>query len=102
MITVRAAFYANLVDAIARCSRIDALLPDPASPKASNTGVVVREATKPKKDSESDLATEKQQEFLRQLIHINIEDRDEQERYTSQPSELTKQEASRMSASFRG
>ena len=48
-----------------------------------------------------DLATDKQREFLRQLVHQNIEDEDERERWESQISELTKSEASKAIESFR-
>lgn len=46
-------------------------------------------------------ATEKQRDYLRQLVHQNIEDDDERERWESQISELTKVEASRAIESFR-
>lgn len=48
-----------------------------------------------------ELATEKQREYLRQLVHQNVEDEDERERWESQLSELTKAEASKAIESFR-
>ncbi len=49
----------------------------------------------------SELATEKQREYLSQLISINVSDDDEKERWASQLHELTKQEASKLIEQFR-
>jgi len=46
-------------------------------------------------------ATDKQQEYLRQLIHSNIESEDEREKWESQLNELTKSEASKAIENFK-
>lgn len=48
-----------------------------------------------------ELATDKQREYLRQLIHSNIENEDEREKWESQLSELTKSEASKAIENFK-
>jgi hypothetical protein len=50
---------------------------------------------------ESESATEKQRNYLRQLIGQNVSDEDEREQQLSQVDELTKQEASVMIEAFR-
>lgn len=50
---------------------------------------------------EEEKATDKQREYLRQLIHTNIEDEEERERWESQLSELTKSEASKAIENFK-
>lgn len=67
----------------------------------SNVGIALDEAYKAKGMQESEPATDKQLNYLKQLIQINVSDEEERERWESQLHELTKDEASDAIASFR-
>lgn len=49
----------------------------------------------------SEPATEKQRDYLRQLIYTNVDNDDERERWESQLTELTKSEASKAIENFK-
>lgn len=89
---VNTAFNSAISDSVIRATKVlDTLRNDAGIPDAY--GANTAELSVP--------ATDKQQEYLRQLIQINVEDDAERARRESQLSELTKQEASRMIESFR-
>ncbi len=52
-------------------------------------------------DVEDEPATEKQRDYLRQLIHTNVEDEEEREQLEAQIPEMTKSEASQAIENFR-
>lgn len=92
---VHSAFNSAISDSVIRATRV-------LDTVRTNTGESgIGEAYRAKESEASDPATDKQREYLRQLIQINVEDDTERERRESQLSELTKQEASRMIESFR-
>lgn len=52
-------------------------------------------------EPQDEQATEKQREYLRQLVHMNVEDEGDRETWELQIPELTKAEASKAIESFR-
>jgi hypothetical protein len=95
------AFNGSLVDAIVRSTKIqDMFRPDAIPHPWTNASPVPTSTYKVPDDEESDIATPKQVDYLRQLIQINVGDEDEREGMESQLSELTKSEASDMIKSF--
>lgn len=88
--TIGFAYNASFIDAVVRATKLQDVFrtDDDAHPWAE---VLETE----------DIATPKQIDYLRQLIHLNIDNEDELSRLDSQLSGLTKQEASQMIESFR-
>jgi hypothetical protein len=94
------AFNASLVDAVVRSTKIqDVFRPDATPHPWTDANSTPSDAYKVQ-DTESDIATPKQVDYLRQLIQINVGDEDEREGMESQLGELTKSEASDMIKSF--
>jgi len=99
--TINFAFNAALIDAVVRSTKIlDVFRPDSVPHPWTSTGSAPSSAYKVQ-DEESDIATPKQIEYLRQLIQVNVDEDDEREGMEAQLSELTKSEASKMIESFR-
>ena len=80
------------------CKVLDSLRLDTMDEKTS-TGKMLGEAYRSREGSASENSTEKQRDYLKQLVQINC-DEEERERWLSQIGELTKEEASRAIASF--
>lgn len=94
---VHTAFNSALADAAIRATKV---LGTFLNPEPSRTDTAVGEAYRAKEADVFELATDKQRDYLQQLIQINC-DEEERERRQSQLGELTKSEASRMIESFR-
>ena len=95
---VNLAFGAAFVDAAVRCARVlDTLRHNVNKP---NTNIVIDEEYE-KKESISELATERQKSYLLELISVNVTDEDERNRWESRIDELTKDEASEAIQSFK-
>lgn len=95
------AFNGSLVDAVVRSTKIQDMFRADAIPHPwIDAGSVPSSTYKVQDEEESDIATPKQVEYLRQLIQVNVGDEDEREGMESQLSELTKSEASDMIKSF--
>ncbi len=93
--TINFGFNAALIDAIVRSTKIlDVFRPDSVPHPWTSADSKTQEV-------ESDIATPKQIEYLRQLIQINVEEDDRREGMEAQLSELTRSEASKMIESFR-
>ena len=89
--TIACAFNSALSDSVIRATKVL----DTFRTKSEN------EATEDAYKSDvSEPATEKQRDYLRQLVQINC-DEDERERWESQLSEITKSEASKAIESFK-
>lgn len=89
--TVACAFNSALSDAVIRATKVLDTFRDKPE------GDAVEEAYR---SDDSAPATDKQRDYLRQLVQINC-DEDERERWESQLSEITKSEASKAIESFR-
>ncbi|MBI2612794.1 hypothetical protein HYW59_03240 [Candidatus Kaiserbacteria bacterium] len=94
--SVHSAFNSSIADAAIRATKV---LDTFRCGNETNTVSPIGEAYRAKEDEESAPATDRQKSYLRELIQINL-DEDEREKWESQLGELTKQEASRMIASF--
>ena len=83
---VRYAFNASLIDSVVHSAKmLDALY------LKSDTGAIEEMN---KMDYPSELATERQKSYLRELINVNVIDDKEKDQWESQIDELTKDEAS--------
>ena len=85
--SVACAFNSSIADAAIRASKVLDLVRD----KAEGEGMY----------EDSEPATEKQREYLRQLIQTKVTDGDERRRWESQLGELTKDAASEAIQSFK-
>src|SRR3989344_2836792 len=81
------------------CKVLDSLRLDSMDERISS-GKMLGEAYRAKESDGSDPATDKQRDYLRQLVQINCDD-EERERWESQLSEITKSEASKAIESFK-
>ncbi len=88
---VNMAFNSAISDSVIRATKVLDILRNPDSANAPTS----------QRNETSERATEKQREYLAQLISINVTDDDERERWQSQLDELTKQEASKLIEQFR-
>ena len=88
--TISFAYNSAFIDAAVRASKLQDIFRPDSSPHPWSEEVEMDEA-----------ATPKQIDYLRQLIHINVDDTEELDRLDSQLSDLTKHEASEMIKSFK-
>ena len=96
------AFHGALVDAVAKSIKIQDMFRADSIPHPwTEVSPAIASNHKVQGEEESDIATPKQVEYLRQLIQINIEEEDERTGLEAQLGELTRSEASRMIESFR-
>ncbi len=92
------AFNSAISDSVIRASKVLGTI---LEPEHSRNSAAVGEAYKAKDAEVFEFATEKQRNYLAELISLNVSDPEEQERRQSQLGELTKSEASQMIESFR-
>lgn len=96
---IYSALNSSLADAIIRSTKV--LDTFRGTSEIEQSRMALDEAYQMRGAEESEQATEKQKNYLAQLIQVNVADEDEREQQIAQIDDLTKQEASALIESFR-
>lgn len=102
--TVHTAFNYSLIDAISKTTRIiDALHTDKTEMSSTSHDVKELESNNYTaiETCGAEMITDKQRNYLLELINVNVSDSEERDRWSSQISEFTKEEASEAIQTFK-